>query len=55
MQGNITNAVTNVLSQDNSKEAVNADIVSTMNSYIMEKAELYSVIKNGEEIPNLNQ
>lgn len=55
MQGNITKAVANTLSQDNSKEAVNADIISTMNSYIMEKAELYSVIKNGEEIPNLNQ
>lgn len=50
VQGNLSN----ILSKENSKAAVSADLISSINTFVREKADLYSKINSGEKIPNLD-
>ena len=50
VQGNLSG----IFNSQNSKKSTNSDIISTMNNYIKEKADLYAQISNGSKIPNLD-
>ena len=54
VQGQLQGNLSSIFNSKNSKQSTNTDIISTMNNFIKEKADLYSQISNGEKIPNID-
>lgn len=54
LQGQLQGNLSSIFNSQNSKQSTNTDIISSMNNFIKEKADLYSQISAGSKIPNLD-